>query len=113
MVAYLVLIFGIGFLVDFETAGNWKYLVALLPILPIIYGARAIARSLGRSDEMGKQIQLEGMSAGFGAAMLAALTLAFLAMAGMNTEQWGPWLVFGVGMTTWGFHTIAGARRVT
>lgn len=112
MALVLILIFVIGFVVDFETAGNWKYLVALLPLLPIIFAARAVARNLGRSDEMGKQIQLEGMSAGFGAAMLATLGLAFLMMAGLDTGELGPWIVFGVGMTTWSFQTAAAARRL-
>jgi len=81
-----------------------KRLILLLPLLPALWSARAIARSLGRADEFERANQLEAMAVGFGAAMIAAMTVGFLGMhADPNRfNQVSPWIIYSVGMIAWG-----------
>ena len=98
--------------VDFDTAGRWKYPVALLPVIPAMWGAVAIARNLDRIDELQRSIHLSGMALGFGMAMVAALTLGFLAMAGFDGGRVGPWIIYSIGMIGWLLGSAIAGRRV-
>ena len=80
-----------------------KRLLLLLPLLPALWSARAIARALGRADEFERANQLEAMAVGFGAGMVAAMTVGFL---GMHAEpnrfnQVSPWIIYSVAMAAW------------
>ncbi len=107
VVGYAVTLVAIIALVDFDTAGGWKYVVALLPVIPALWGVLAIARHLRRIDEMQRSILVDGMAVGFGLAMVAAMTVGFLAMAGLDADRWGPWAIYSIGMLGW----IAGQVR--
>ena len=87
--------------VDFDTAGWWKYPVALVPVVPAIWGMFAIGRHAARIDEMQRSMLLDGVAVGFGVAMLTAVTLGFLTMAGLDANRWGPWLIYSAGMLGW------------
>jgi hypothetical protein len=108
VIGYVVTTLAVSFLVDFETAGWWKYLVALIPILPALWGVRAVTRHLGRIDEMQRATHLVAMSFGFGIAMVVALTIGFLSVAGLETERWGSWLIYAAGMAGW---AVVAVRR--
>ena len=41
-------------------------------------------------------------------AMVLALTIGFLAVAGLDTNRWGPWIIYAGGMSGW---AIVAARR--
>ena len=77
----------------------WDWALILLPVLPALWGVRAIARHLRRVDEYLRQLKLEAMAMGFGAAMITALTLGFMGAAGLATKAAG-WIVYFVGMVT-------------
>ena len=106
VVAYVVVTAAISILIDFETAGRWKYAAALIPVAPALWGVRAIARHLSRIDEMGRGVHLAAMSVGFGIAMMTAITLGFLAMAGLDSNNWGPWAIYSAGMAGWAFTSV-------
>lgn len=101
IVGYVVVLVAILLFVDLETSGSWRYLVAVLPVVPALWGVRAISRHLRRVDEMQRSIQVDAMAAGFGVAMITALTIGFLAMAGLDANRWGPWLIYSSGMLGW------------
>ena len=101
MVAYSVILVAVIVLVDFDTAGSWKYVVALLPIIPALFGARAAARHYSRIDELDRVITSGGWATGFAVAMITALTIGFLGMAGLDTGKGGPWIVYSLGMLGW------------
>lgn len=101
MLGYVIVLLAIIVLVDLDSSGGWKYPLALLPIIPAVWGVRAVARHLGRIDEMQRSLQVDGMAVGFGLAMITAMTVGFLAMAGLDTSRWGPWLIYSVGMLGW------------
>jgi uncharacterized membrane protein len=109
---YVVVLMLVVALVDFDHAGSWKYAVAALPVLPALCGVRAVARHLGRVDEMQRSVQLTGMAAGFGLAMIAAITIGFFAMAGMATGRWGPWAIYSAGMLGWSVPVCVRARSL-
>lgn len=96
-----------------DDVGDWRYLVALLPVIPILWGIRAIVRNLRRSDEMQRQVILIGFAVGFALTIIASSTLAFLAIAGLNTDPWGMWVVFSAGGLGWivGSTAAAGALQ--
>ncbi len=108
VVGYVVVIFAVTMLVDFDDAAWWKYIVALTPVIPALWGVRAVSRHLARIDEMQQQAQLHSMAAGFGVSMVVALTVGFLAMAGLDTNRWGPWVIYASGMAAW---VVVGVRR--
>lgn len=85
--------------VDTNTTG--ARLWVLLPVLPMIGVAVALYRAVQRADEYGRIVMLECMALGFGTSMITAMALGFLGGVGVAWTFAG-WLVFGVGMTTWG-----------
>jgi hypothetical protein len=85
--------------VDANTPG--ARLWVLLPVLPMIGVAVALYRAVQRADEYGRIVMLECMALGFGTSMITAMALGFLGGVGVAWTFAG-WLVFGVGMTTWG-----------
>ncbi len=101
MAGYVVTILLLTTLVDLETAGAWKYLVVLIPIIPALFFMRAVVRHFGRIDEMHREAQLESLAVSFGLTVIAVVTLGFLSIAGLNTDPWGPWVIFSIGMATW------------
>lgn len=101
VLSYVVITVAIVVLVDFEEAGSWKYLVAVLPMLPALWGVAAIARHLRRLDEFQRTVQLSGMAAGFAVAMVSAMTLGFLGIAGLDASKMGPWIIYSAGMFAW------------
>ncbi len=112
VVGYVAVLGAIILLVDFERAGAWRFAVALLPVGPALWGAVAVARHLRRIDELQRQVHLSGMATGFGVAMITALTLGFLAMAGLDGGRVGPWLVYSAGMLAWMTGSALAAQRV-
>lgn len=108
VIGYVVVIFAVTLLVDFDPAAWWEIALALTPVIPALWGVRAVVRHLGRIDEMQRDIHLSAMAFGFGVSMVVSLTVGFLAMAGLDTNRWGPWVIYAAGMAAW---SIAAARR--
>lgn len=84
---------------EVSTVGEWA--LVMLPVLPALWGVRAVVRQLRRLDEYQRLVQLESMAAGFGVAMVAAITLGFVGAGGAATVA-GGWYVYGAGMVAWG-----------
>jgi hypothetical protein len=93
---------------EVDTVGEWALLV--LPVVPALWGVRAVVRHLRRIDEYQRSLQLEAMAAGFGVAMVTAITLGFVGVGGTTTRAAG-WIVYGAGMTTWALVALVQGRR--
>jgi hypothetical protein len=87
--------------------GALEWALALLPVLPVLWGVRAVIRHLRRIDEYQRLLQLEALAAGFGVAMVTALTLGFIGSTGADTG----WIVYVAGMITWAAVVIVQSRR--
>ena len=94
--------------VDASTPG--ARLWVLLPVLPMIGIAVALYRAVQRADEYGRIVMLECMALGFGTSMITAMALGFLGGVGVAWTFAG-WMIFGVGMTTWGVTLIVRGIR--
>lgn len=65
-----------------------SYLVAVMPVVPMLMVPRAVIRSFAAMDELQRRIQLEALA--FAAMMLSLLTLTcgFLENAGLPRLSW-------------------------
>lgn len=78
----------------------WRYLWAVLPVIPALWTVRAVLRHVHRIDDYQRLLLLQGLGVGFAVAMIAALTLGFLGIAGLAMQGAG-WVVYGAGMLGW------------
>jgi len=93
---------------DIDSIGEW--ILVMLPVVPALWGVRAIVRHLRRVDEYQRLIQLEAMAAGFGVSMVASITLGFVGVGGTATVGAG-WIIYGVGMLTWAIVAMLRSRQ--
>jgi len=60
---------------------NWRYPVALTPMLPGIFIALGMIRALRKLDELAQKILMEGMAVSFVFTLMLTLSLGLLGMA--------------------------------
>ena len=93
-----------GWLVDANPGADWRYAVAVLPMIPLAFALRDWVGGFRRSDELEQRIALESIGFAFGATALITLTYGFLQLAGLPDINWlFVWAVMG---SCW----IAGGR---
>lgn len=95
---------------DLEGDGPWRFAWALAPVIPAPWLVVAVLRHVHRLDEYQRLLLLESLAVGFAAAMLAAITLGFLANAGLRFTD-APWLVLAAGTLGWGLTSLRKGRR--
>ena len=105
VVLILVVIFG-----DIDGTSAWRFQWALLPVVPALWVLRAVSRHLARVDEYQQQKLLQGIGVGFAVAMITAITLGFLGIAGLDMRLAG-WITYGAGMLGWLISSAITARR--
>jgi O-antigen/teichoic acid export membrane protein len=109
MLAYVVIIGAVVAFGDLDGTSPWRFVWALLPVLPVLGVVRAVVRGLRRSDEYAQLVQLRGLAAGFAVAMVAYVILGMLTVAGLTAPA-GPWLGFSAGMAAWAAATAVASR---
>ena len=111
----------IGFLVTFlflpeivrtEPGSAAGVVVALVPLVPVVWIAVALIRHVGRVDELQRGLLLLSLAIGFGAAMLISLVIVFLSTAAIVVDQ-PEWWVFIGGMAVWGVSVAIVFARAT
>jgi hypothetical protein len=110
--AYVLVTVTLSFWAGFEGPSPWRFLWALLPVIPAAWVVRAVLRHVRRVDEYQKLLLLESLAVGFAVAMLAAISLGFLGLAGFR-PSWGPWVVYTAGMLGWAVTGSWRGRRCT
>lgn len=110
IVAYLLLLPVVLRWGHLDGTSSWRYLWALLPVLPLVWVVAAVVRHLGRIDDYQRLVLLRGVAAGFALAMVGAVAIGFLALAGFR-PVFAPWVVFGLGMTGWIVGSALAARQ--
>jgi hypothetical protein len=63
--------------------GALRFLIAVLPMLPLIFGLRSFLRYLSTLDELQNRIQLQAIGFAAGATGMITLTYGFLENAGL------------------------------
>jgi hypothetical protein len=86
-----------------------RYLLALLPVVPVAFGLWAFIRYLGEMDEMQRRIQFEAFGFSLGCTALVTFTLGFLERA--DFPQIGMVWVLPMMIAFWGIGSALAARR--
>lgn len=110
MAAYALVLVAVLSWGDLTGSSPWRFLWALAPVLPAAWIVWTVFRQVNRVDEYQRLLLLRSLAVGFAVAMLAAVTLGFLAIAGLQLVD-APWLVFGAGMLGWAFTSVCVGRR--
>ncbi|GAB2553290.1 hypothetical protein [Leucobacter ruminantium] len=100
IVLWLALFLGLPALWPVEPGGGPALLQALLPVLPLLWAAVAIARHVASTDEMQRQLLFRSFGFGFAAASLAAVVLTMLWGQGFRPPVPTMW-TFLAGMVGW------------
>jgi Na+/H+-dicarboxylate symporter len=66
----------------------WKYLIAILPVLPAMGIPVAVIRFIQSMDEIQLRLQLESLAFGFAATAIVTFTYGFLQNAGLPDVSW-------------------------
>lgn len=105
LVLVLVLTFG-----DLDGTSPWRFVWAVLPVLPLIWVCLAVVRHLRRLDDYQQRLTLLSLGVGFAVAMAAAVSMGLLGAAGLQATA-TPWIIFGAGMAGWGVTSIVVGHR--
>jgi hypothetical protein len=81
--AYILTLFISINLVNANNTAWWRYIIALLPMIPAIFVLRAIIRQLARMDELQRNIQLEALAFAFGGTAILTFSYGFLERVGL------------------------------
>jgi hypothetical protein len=86
-----------------------RYLIALLPVVPVTFGILAFVRSLREMDELQRRIQFEAFGFSLGMTALVTFTLGFLERAGFPPISmiW----VLPIILAFWGIGGAIASRR--
>ncbi len=111
MLLYVVAVVGTSWLLEQLGASPWRWLIAVVPVLPIAFALVAFLRYLNRMDELQQRIQLNAIGFAAGATGMVTLTLGFLEDAGVPCLSW-VW-IFPMLIVFWGAATFVISRRYT
>ena len=100
MVGYVVVLVFVLIFGDLDGTSPWRFVWAILPVLPLLLVLRAVSRHLRRIDEFQQHQLLQGLGIGFAVAMIAAVSVGFLGIAGLDMRLAG-WIIFAAGMAGW------------
>jgi hypothetical protein len=110
MAAYAIVLTTVLTWGDLDGHSPWRFVWALAPVLPAAWTVCAVLRQVHRVDEYQQLLLLRSLAVGFAVAMLAAITLGFLTIAGLRLAD-APWIVVGAGMLGWALTGICVGRR--
>lgn len=101
MSLYVVLILGCTYLIKHSQPGPSRYLLAILPTLPVIWVMWSLYVYLTRADELQRRLHLESLAVAAGATAFLTLTYGFLEeFAGLpHIAAWWTFIVIDV---VWG-----------
>ena len=83
---------------DGTSPARWVW--ALAPVLPAAWIVVAVVRHLHRLDDYQRLLLLQNLGVGFAVAMLSAITVGFLGIAGLPMMAAG-WVIYAAGMAAW------------
>ncbi|MEM8858996.1 MAG: hypothetical protein AAGD96_11785 [Chloroflexota bacterium] len=84
IVAYGIMLVGAMWLTSGPLAeSNLRFVVVLLPMIPIIFTLQAIVRFLNGTDELERELQLKSLAISFAGTAFLTFTYGFLEMVGL------------------------------
>jgi len=88
---------------------SWRAVVAVSPVVPLVFVFIAIVRFMLASDELQRQIQLESLALAAGATALLAVTYGFL--EGVGFPHLSAWFTYLCVMAVWALSVPFVTRR--
>lgn len=85
---YVALVYASVHALQRKPAAPWKYVIAVLPMLPVLLMPLFFVQLLRSLDELQRKIQLEALGFAFAASALLTLTYGFLENAGLPDVNW-------------------------
>lgn len=110
IIGYVVVLTAVLIWGGLDGESPWRFLWALLPVVPALWMVRAVLRHVRRIDDYQQLLLLQGLAVGFAIAMIASLTVGFLGIAGLPMQGTG-WVIYSAGMLGWLVATQLAHRR--
>ena len=103
VLAYLMVLVGCVTVLQANPAASWRYVVAVLPVVPAALTLWTFVRSLARLDELQKRIQMQSFGFSLGATALFTFGYGFLEGEGLPHLSWI--FILPVMVILWGIGT--------
>jgi hypothetical protein len=100
MVGYALVLTAVLIWGELDGNSPWRFVWALLPVIPMLWVVVAIFRHIRRIDDYQRFLLLQGFGVGFAVAMIASITVGFLDIAGLGLTGTG-WIIYSSGMIGW------------
>ena len=100
MIGYGVVLTAVLLWGHLDGPSPWRFLWAVLPVVPALWIVRAVLRHVHRVDDYQRLLLVPGLGVGFAIAMIASVTTGFLGIAGLPMQAAG-WIIYGAGMLGW------------
>jgi len=88
LLAFLMVLVGAVTIVQASPAGDWKYFVAVLPVIPAALVVWLFVRAIARLDEVQKRIHMQAFGFSLGGTVLITFGYGFLESAGLPQLSW-------------------------
>src|SRR5712691_6881784 len=88
LLAYMMLLIGSVTLLRANPDASWRYIVAMVPVLPAALVVYLFVRRLAQTDELQKRIQTEAFGFALGGTALLTFTYGFLEGTGLPHLNW-------------------------
>ena len=109
MLAYLVVLNVSIRLIQANPQSQWRYALAVTPVIPALFALFAFIRYLGRADELQRRIQLDAIAFSFAATGILTFTYGFLENVGFPRLSYI--LILPVMVLLWGIGTRIASWR--
>lgn len=89
MAAYVIVLpLSIVLIIASPHSAWWRILLALAPVVPVLFGMRAFIRFFSRMDELQRRIQLEALAFSFGVTAIVTFSYGLLVYVGFPSISW-------------------------
>jgi hypothetical protein len=87
-----------------------RYLVFLLPVIPLILAAYYFSNAINALDELQQKIQIKAMSFSLGGLVLMGVMVGLLKLAGVPNPNWA-WVTV-LALLLWGIGQVVFSKRL-
>lgn len=88
VLAYLMMLVGSVTILQANPTADWRYLVAVLPVIPAALVVWLFVRAIGRLDEVRKRMHMQAFALSLGGTALVTFGYGFLEGAGLPHLNW-------------------------
>ena len=104
MAAYMFLLIGSLVFIPLLQESPWRFAVAVLPVIPLLFALAAYLRFLNHMDELQQRIQLNALALAAGVVGMVSFTAGLLENVGI--PQLSLTLIFPLMIACWGIASM-------